>query len=272
MADSSEEKRIGVPEAIYVGVITAAAYLGSYLYELSYLGTFGIPPEFVEVTIPTLVATGGCVLTLALLVSQLMGFMWQLDGLGFFHRDNGYGAFVKKWGLFILFGSVVAMIYKFTWYSAAPALLFAFSMVIDLVAPATLRGPGETYGHRLAKWLEEPERSEERQTMFRSKTARQVRGAIILITIFSFISMFLGSLMAKTRTSFGFVGDFPENVIIRKYGDKYLLVAYDQVSGKFIKQFRLVDVALVQEAITWRKIPGWVLQVEDGVEPSESEQ
>ena len=69
----------GFPDALTIAVITAAAYWFTFRYETGYLGSFGIPAQFVAVSFQTVlvVATGLTAgIVLLVLLFNLAGMFW----------------------------------------------------------------------------------------------------------------------------------------------------------------------------------------------------
>ena len=263
-----DEKRDFISDSIFVVLLTAGTYIGAYVYELSYLSFFGIPPELIDVSVATLVAVGGWLLILSILGAQIMHVIWSLDGLGFFQPQNGYGLFVKKWGLLITLWCLLFLVGKFDWLTWINMSIWALIIVADLVVPVFFRGTGISYKERLANWLDAPEPEEmKRHTIFKSGFSKKLLSTILLIAVFAVGCNLIGTLLAKTRSSFGFVEDFEENVIIRKYGDRFLLAKYDWDRQSFVRQFRVIEMHDIKSPIVWRKLPTYTVNV-DGDSPN----
>lgn len=258
--DNSEQ--IGSPrrelftDGVTILLITAGAYVGAYVYEFSYMSFFGVPPEMIEVSASTLVATGGWLVILSVVAAQLLHAVWNIDRMGFFQPTNGWGLFVKKWGMVIAVWALGFWLFRHSWLSYLNLALFLVLPIADLVVPIFARTPGQTYNQRLASWLNEPDNPKPDQlTIFKKGMSVFILNTLMWIALFSGACSLLGRLLAKTTNEFGFVEAHSENVILRKYGDRYLLARYDWDRRIFLRQFRLLPVEEIKVPVVVKKLP-----------------
>lgn len=212
-----------LPEALFIAGVTALAYWLAFLYQVSYLQYFDLPPELAEVSLQSIL-----LVVLALLVA-MMGIFWSLNLLAVFLSDDPashrhifpftilpllfatwitYFGFRKSdWFLYLVF-SIPAV-----WVGLHELLLRTrwrrFVLAFRANRPTTLmQGISEMFGPR----------------------AYGITAMVILLSALAYIT---GRGKAATQKAFFYFPDSPEIVAIRIYSDRILAVPFDRGSKTF---------------------------------------
>ncbi len=69
------------PEALVIAALSAGAYWFAFLYQVSYLHFFGLPPDLAEVSLQS-------ILLFVLALAALLGFFWSFDPVLIFLSDD----------------------------------------------------------------------------------------------------------------------------------------------------------------------------------------
>jgi len=254
---------IGISEGITLLLLSAAAYVGAYLYESSYLSAFGVPLQLVEVSTLTLVSVGASLTALVVLLAQFLGMLADADKMGLFSESSGWSRYLKKWGIFWILTVVTIVLFRRDWLGWLALGLWMFVAGADLIAPLTLKKKDESFSSSLSRWLKDSSPSEEKRSFTADPGWKKFYETVGLVAVFTLGCTFAGAIVGRTERSFGFVDKFEENVILRRNGDRYLLVKYDWDRREFVRQFRIVGVSEIDHNIVWRRLDGYIVRLSD---------
>jgi hypothetical protein len=124
-------KAYGIPEAILLGILTAMAYLGAYVYKINYARYFEVPLYLVRVGTETLIQTTMLLGFFVFFVSEPLLTYWSL------RKVSDWPSRIARWSWAAVAGFVLMM---FTGYgddrrslTIGLLLLLALVMIVELL-------------------------------------------------------------------------------------------------------------------------------------------
>lgn len=246
-----------IPEAVVAVVVSAAAYIGCYLYEASYASYFGIPRELIELSVTNLLLFGTIIVLFAGLVYQLLNLLVTVTGDELLaNKTSPFVLLGKKWGvaililliLWLLSGYEFVNLWRFFWY---PTIF----LIADLAIPLSLKRQGG-YLEALRDWLliqkkESPVENERTPDFLKSPRFKRIINSLLVLTMGVTLCLVIGHGEARRRDTFGFLG---EEAILTRYGNNLILCKYDSAAHRFLPEFRLLGVTDLKQTIVARKI------------------
>jgi hypothetical protein len=244
-----------ISEGVLLLVASTAAYIACYLHEEAYASYFGIPQEFISLSITNLLTfAAGTVFIMIGLVHLLYQFsrLWEVtEG-----HDSAFAVFIKRRSFIFLLVVVAIAATRAEW-----RLLRGVFIVVVCILALDFFGPFDsknrrmtgTYWQRFAtllggendwsSWLLGP-----KPTQF----------TVLCLTIFgavAFFSLLMGRGQANSRSVFPVVesGGRTE-VVLRRYGDQFVLAKYDPTQHRLNPEYRLVPVADLKETVKAKRL------------------
>lgn len=251
-----------ITEGLLLLLLSGGAYLGTFMYELGYAAVFGIPRTLIEVNLSTLISVGGAALLVLLLFTQGVSIVASLDREGFFRPENGWGRYSLKWLVALIFVPIAFMVSR-TWWTMIPTFCYIFGILFDLFAAYSLRRTDETYNQSLARWLTplKEDLENKKEHLFRTEGSKKFLNALYAVAFLTVTCALLGTWNAKTTNTYGFVND--NEVILRRYGDNFLIGKFDTSKKLFRREFRLVPASDLKNKIVSRKMRATLVAVEE---------
>jgi hypothetical protein len=107
----------------------------------------------------------------------------------------------------------------------------------------------------LEAWLQEGEKTAVGQHVFlKSRPFKSWLGASLVFVWFACGILFLGILEGKYRSVFPTLGDGKLEVVLRRYGDQFVLAKVDVDSHLLLPEFRLVKADELKDRLVMRRI------------------
>lgn len=219
---------------------TAIAYLCAYLFERGALGHFGVPPEFIEVSVMCLVSTGGAFLVFSVLLLQFWSSALQLDEMVDFGRFKGLGRLLAKWWIFFLMWGIGFLFFSYNWTTLLVFSVWFLNFLMDVLIPLIPKEDGVNYDERLYAWLNKPQGKANIDPSRKSFLKGKVASVFAVIGVVSLLCLFSGQIAAAARTNYASLDSEKGYLVLRHYGSKYLLVRYDSVSRIFAREYKIV--------------------------------
>lgn len=251
------DEKAGVAHHITEGVLlllaTATAYAACYCYELGYTGYYGIPREFIYITIQSILFCFGIIMVFVVFAFQMFWMVAEWSKLEFLWGDvrvRPYVRLVKKHSLgLVIYGSIFWLV-GFNLMN----LVFGFVYVIlpislDLVGTLVNRG-NLSFGESLESWLE-IKTPQMRGILNERKIMNFYMLSMLLLTPLA-VFMLFGRAYAMGRTSFPFLEETRE-VVLTRYGDALVVGAFDVATGKLLPEFRLLQVGELKQKLIVRR-------------------
>ncbi len=237
-------------EGVIVLLGTAAAYTGSYFYELGYANYYNIPSELITVSVQSIVIFAATLILLS--NSFYVTIEW------FVRRCNSDlpehagipKLILRKWS-FLLVLAFLIWLATVDWRIAGGSLLLPpLLFLLDTFPIMSSRGRnGQTYLDALKAHLCHVDPIEESLNTSNSKIK-----ALFYVSLFMLIlCLFKGWGDAKSRNTFTFLENSPE-AILRRYGDTFVVGRFDPKSGKLLAEFRLAKIDDVKNRLVVRRI------------------
>jgi hypothetical protein len=229
-------------EGILIAGFSALVYLYTFNYESGYLGAFGVPKDFVEINLNTIMIVA--VALLSFFVS--LGLIFQ--GL-LIMMPKKYGpvgrSLISLSPVFIFF-LIQLIAYGLRWekwiFSLAILLFISFK---EFVFPLISQREKKSYKEKL-------EAQEEKDVEVRSKSllssaiefiGRKYILAFGILLMMFLISSTVGESEALRKTNFIVARISPEAVVLRIYGDKLICAPFYRETKETEKSFFILNKA-----------------------------
>ncbi|MFN4088993.1 MAG: hypothetical protein ACK4QW_08135 [Alphaproteobacteria bacterium] len=229
-------------EAIFAGGFIGVVWFGAYLYELGFLARFGVPPTLADVGFPK-----------SLTVAFVLGSLGALVGsLGLMLAGLVEGDLRAPFLAAAAAGTLLLGAYGLGlegW--AVPLLMSGTPEIMPLWLRVLLAGCVIVVAAQVASgWLDR---------MAEGEAPRVCRGALIAVLLMLVPAWFgwMGAeRKAEARTTFLYLVDDPDYVLIRIYDDHAIFVRYDRSSRTFRDDYRAVPLGGAGEAfVSFRPAP-----------------
>jgi hypothetical protein len=224
-------------------VLTAIGYYASYNYEVSYCGAFGVPQEYVNIDFSNIIPFTVKIFLAALyIISGIYGIP-KLDEhlkkksrvlriMGFYNAMNIY----LNVALFAVFPYRNQIVY----FAAATFIILNIVAIITIIR----KKPFDPYKPAV---LDLPENTTEDIIYKREVASLQLTKYVLIFLVFTFMaaSTSIDQLARKdayAKTDFLVMKDDPNEVLIKKFGDKYIFLRFDTMSNKLTKEITVVNV------------------------------
>jgi hypothetical protein len=227
--------------AILVLIFTAIAYVAAFTYEATYLSYFGIPIEFVDVTLRELLLYGVIALGFIFVAMTFSMFLWE------FFLKNLPPALSKAVFILTLMAVATTVLMLLTGNvqtatvatAAGPLLIigllfaipkFRFSHMSSyrrrLMATYAESSPSDSFRLPSFLWIPIP------------SDVLPLAGCIVVSVMLAFAS---GEFRARTQIEFPVLGAVDSCIVLRVSTEGYLCVAFDPQKRIELASFRFVD-------------------------------
>lgn len=248
-----------ITEGVIILIGTALAYLASFLYEFGYSIHFGIPIEFINVTIQNiLIYTVSLTIIFCLLVQWIDSILLMAQS-GLDLERNFVLMFVKKYGMWLLVAAIVILasgydILAVVYFVINPGILIIFDFILPL-----WRIGDATYLNGLRDILSRPltPRYDTERGLFSNKTFKMAYAWCAFICLLLTLCVITGRGTARTRSTFPVISSKDGiEVILRRYGDYFVLAKYDPEKRSLVGEFRLVAATEFKDPFTVKHLGG----------------
>jgi hypothetical protein len=228
-------------DRIYIIIATAAAYFASYVYELGYARHFGYPYSFIGLNLQNLLITGLGFAGILVTGFQVYGLVADMTDL---HEPIGVPRwmilFARKYGLSLLILLVIlGIMRRVDFYLGCLIFTLTLPIAVDLIL-SSFKDAKETYWVALARHLESPLV----QGAWIGRGLASPASATYLKT-FILAAGFLGlaSLMGMAEASYcrSFLRPSNEQIILRRYGDHFVIARYEESTRSIQPEFWVVS-------------------------------
>ncbi len=210
-------------EGILLAAIPFAGSLIAFCFEVGYLSYFDVPAEYIEVGFNRIfVATS----ILSLPVALLWIYLAQI--IRFYEATDPLWHVIARSMVYTLMPLIVALILR--WSLFMPLGMFAIFVAAYLIPPALKPHREISYWERVRSEIKNE------GNMPRMKKSRSGQFADILfipLTVIFFLSAFCGYLgysAASVATWHWVLEENPQSIVVRKYGDLFILKQFDPAS------------------------------------------
>jgi hypothetical protein len=241
MSTSIQPKPNRIESAILVLIFTTMAYIAAFTHEAAYLSYFGIPIEFVDVTLRELLFYGVIFLGFICVAISFSAFFWE-----FFLKNLPPALSRAVFALTLITVSLAALMLLTGNYQAAliaaclgPLLLIGLLFVLPMFKFSHMssykRRLAATYAGSLSSdafrapsflWLPIP------TGIF------ALAACMVVSIIFAFA---VGEFRARIQTEFPVLGPVDPCIVLRVSTEGYLCVAFDPLRRNAPDNFRFVD-------------------------------
>jgi hypothetical protein len=211
MAESNRSYFGSFPEALLIASLTAGAYWLAFLYELTYLSVFALPPDLVEVSLQTMLFT-------ALALCGAWSLFWSIN-LGSMLWPE-HPAIQKK-----ILPSLICSFFLISWVFYFGFRTKDWSVYVILLFCAVL---GTAVQFLPDTGPEPPTIIERIAGAFGPPAAFSVVTFIAFIIIASVLASISGLAKAANQKDYFLFSDYPEIAVIRIYSDRILAVPFDR--------------------------------------------
>jgi hypothetical protein len=241
MSTAIEPRSHRIDGAILVLIFTAIAYVAAFTYEATYLSYFGIPIEFVDVTLRELLLYG--VIALACIFAAMMFsmFLWE------FFLKSLPPALSKIVFIFTLM-AVAATAFMLLTGNSQPAIIAGAigPLLINcllFVIPLFRFSHMSSYRRRLmATYAGSSPSDSFRPSSFLWLPIRNDVIPLAACTVASILLAFAcGEFRARTQIEFPVLGSIDPCIVLRVSTEGYLCVAFNPQSRTELASFRFVD-------------------------------
>jgi len=231
-------------EAMLLAIASAGAYMFAFLYERGYSSFFGIPTQFINVSLVNLLIFGAIVI--AFMNTSVLLFH---SAFPFMRPKHPYLAFyVPRFGL-IFFLLVLVPFVLFGWerkiYWLALFGVWMFFVFLYLGLPLIIhRGKGSWRD----KFNAELQSGSQEVPNFINEVGGKLGfnnlGLIIgVLSMFSMLSGFAGESEALRQKQFLITNTVPAMAVLRIYGDNMICAPLDRSTHEIKKSFTILKVA-----------------------------
>lgn len=214
---TERRKEYWISDAILIVLLTAVVYLFAFMYELGYANFFGIPTQFIEITIVKIIIAFCAVASLTLLILGTSSFLWMYVP--------------KKYDRIFAVG--------------LPVVLFFASLLvmnIDVWPLVIVYALGSIMGYRQTAFLQPRKGSKQLIYQILDKHlgetyASFVKKGIMWLPFFIVITFSAGRATAAWKKTFLVAEDLPRTVVLQKYGDILVCAPFDRKTKKIEEPF-----------------------------------
>lgn len=246
MADSESTSPPRLMEALVLLGVPGFAYWLAYFYEVGYFWYFNLPPLLIEVTLTAVLSAFA-----SMLVALGLAKLW-FDAA---QAASSWAPKALRWLVRILFGlsflaGVLSTVGRMSWTVAfgLGAVLALFLLVLWYV-PILANG---LRVRRLTKTgiptadailmvgkanavRETPKMSDD---VLAAHIGRQGMSLLFALAVLTLVALFAGIRSAETQTRFMLSREPESRVVVRRYGNQYLLAKFDRevksIAGEFV--------------------------------------
>lgn len=261
---TSEKVSFPFSEGLILLIISAMAYLATYLYKRGEAYFFDIPTNLVSVSVDDLLDVGTWFLLGFLGMSYSVAAAINLSKTKIKETDVktavGFETFVLLMLLFFYWtGSTLGL--KFIWIP----FLIIFKFLYELIPPFYYKRKFKiSYPASIFAW-----RFERKEMLSNLLFGIPIRNLLFFIFLSGFVLSFFfssGYAKARDRKKFQFLGD---DVILARSGNYFILAPIDKVTGQIQREFTLLSLDEVKKPIiTKTKVSRQTLppEIKDGTE------
>jgi len=200
----------GVTEGVALAVVTALAYACAYLYEAGFAHRLGIPTDFVEVRIGSLVVSG-------LGVVGVSAFAWLLVA----STETSKTAPRRAQQAVALAVAMTAGMFVLQWYKLAGLALIAAGSVVA--------GLGSKDG-RLSRFF------------YPRPPLGYWVSSVAAVGAAGVFAWWLGSGLARDKDVYCVQPGTPEFVLLRAYGDRGVAATFDRAKKRLGRELRILPL------------------------------
>lgn len=238
MAKNKKTKK-DIPATILVILIPAVGYAMSYLYEFSYCEYFDIPKDLVVVsTTSILLAIIGILSAFGVIFLSFYWFIGIIDSKSILTPLRRSFLRIGLLLICLLGMHLLSPIPKFEWVIAFVVIFFAF---FEFVFPLISFRKVEGYSAK----LEAQERNESNYPVVHEKLLSTFSVSSKILIWLSLVLIcaanLRGSGKAQTQLKFLVLVEEPNFVVLRKYGDYFILGRIDRSSKTVYPEFKFLE-------------------------------
>lgn len=217
-----------------IAAVPLIGYAMAFLYEVGFCGEFGIPREFISLSLTRVFIAAGALVGVAFVmfwfVELFLHFAPQPERLIFKHLAFFFSIFLLNLAMSIVFWGLWREIIM-VW------LIFVFFMLQLFVLPLITQRKKGSYLEKL-----EAQRRIDFQTRslldyFARFFGREILIIILVILVVLVLSYLAGVSQAKKQTEFLIPSTYPDSVVMRIYGDNMICAPFDrqekEIEGNF---------------------------------------
>lgn len=239
-----EPRNFPLPEALAIAIASSIVYLLSFLYERGYATHFGIPPQFVSVSLTNLLIFGAAAFTFLYTATNLAGAILPLT-----RHQHPYLAFHLPRVVVFFFLLVIFPLLLFVgsgWMMVVAITASCWLVLVFFVSITPLLGKGKKgWKDRLDAAQEAAMR--EPPTIYDHISARSgipnfnlYVAALIIATL---LAGLVGLSEATRQRDFLITNTTPEMVVLRVYGENMICARFDRQNKEVKKSFSILKVA-----------------------------
>jgi hypothetical protein len=250
--DNKQENKSSIfTEAAWLAIASAVAYLSAFIYERGYVSYFGIPQEFINISLIHLLIFGAGILSLLWGVFAFFDVVFP-----FIRPKHPYLAPLVPWIAVLFLLIVLIPLFIFGWLGKWFFLFtltgwFLFVFVFLILPLITYRKSGswtERYNKKLESFSNRNQANTIQggawQTFIDKRFGYRHAGFLILLAFQGLILINLAGLTkAEKQEKFLITNTTPAMVVLRVYGDNMICAPFDRSNKEIKKGFVILKIA-----------------------------
>lgn len=235
-------KKLPISEAVILAAISASAYLFAFLYERAFMAYFGIPIQFVNVNLVTLLTFGAATVFFLILSAGLANMLFSV-----LPKHPFLAFYIPRYALL----GFLTVIVPFFLYEGSRRWLIIFCIWVVLtigffMIPLIKYRKKGSWVKRYDAAIEE-ESGEDIQGLYRRIEKRYgVRnlGLIVFLVMACLgLASSMGEAEAMNQRYFLVLNTNPEMVVLRASGENIICAPFDRKTREVKKSFSILKVA-----------------------------
>ncbi|ELI6429480.1 hypothetical protein RRM58_004796 [Vibrio harveyi] len=233
----SRESRLSEPHVLlFISAVPPFAYWLTYLFQYGFCKHYGIPSNFIDISLVNVLVCGFGFAVFFHFLSSLAEVIWAIV--------YGFSPILKS----KLRRTIVPPFYGFALayafgYEIYSVVIFAVGLILiafyEFIVPIFIV-KGGTYEQKLETVQHEDFKYDSAHDVFSQKYGHELHGLLFTSANISILALFLGSVWASTNNDY-IVSTTQDKIVLKIYDKQYLTTGFDAESGTYNREFQLVS-------------------------------
>lgn len=245
-SDNKSLKRFQLSEAVLLAGASAVAYLFAFLYERGFTSFFGIPTQFVNVSLVTLLIFGAGVFTLLILtlglIDMFFPFMPKHPYLAHYIPRLTLQLFIfilipivllegHRWRLFVfMFGAWLGTVF--------------LMLILPLITKRKRGDWKKIYDAEMEREIQQSPPGPGLYNLIGNRYGlKNLSLSVFMIFYCSLLASMAGEAQAMNQQNFLVLNTTPEMVVLRVYGENIICAPFDRTAKEVKKGFLILKMA-----------------------------
>jgi len=231
---------------ILISLVTIITYILVYSYEYGYCHFFNIPVNLIEINLTSIFIIGSALLFVFYLIFTVC---WLVSIIIY---KPSVPKYINRMIIFNLPILLIVLGYVISYgkiqkeqyvYLGVILFLAVFTLIFPLITQRKTKG----YFNKLNKQEEHEAKLDKEIPSLMTKVVRLVPRELFYLLFYLFISIAVaynhGDASAMKQTDFTVIKSQPEMVILKKYGDNFIIAKYDSKNKSVANEFSIMNIA-----------------------------